>query len=313
MAEYAHLSVFDPEIKPLLNSLPSFGSSDDNSQYNSIPTLRAGYEQFGIPAIQQAYEPSLPHSSEYTVADHHIDVGDGLKVLARSITPTSRDGEDGTFPVLFWIHGGAFVVGDIHLDDYRLRIVSVKLRISIVNCEYRLAPEHPFPVGLNDLTAALKYVASHPEKFSASLRKGFIVGGTSAGANLSAVLSHLVRDDVFFGKTPLTGQILHNPLVVHYQAYPEKYKSQLLSLEQNKDAPIFNKADIVKLLLILISSTELYKAPPADPRVSPLLLSSHKDLPPAFIQVYGSDPLRDEGLLYDKLLKEAGVPTRLKV
>ena len=65
-------------------------------------------------------------------------------------------------------------------------------------------------------------VASHPEAFNASLEKGFILGGASAGGNLAAVLSFLARDDPFYKDKPITGQLLHIPCVVHYQAYPEK-------------------------------------------------------------------------------------------
>ncbi|ESK96662.1 esterase lipase [Moniliophthora roreri MCA 2997] len=187
-----------------------------------------------------------------------------------------------------------------------MKTTSVDLRVSVVNCEYRLAPEYPFPTAVNDALAALKYVASHPEEFSASLKKGFIVAGASAGGNLAAVLSHLARDDSFFQDKPVTGQHLQVPMVCHPAAYPEKYKSSLLSMEQIKDAPGLTREDIGDII-------GWYAGTPEDPKFSPLLLSSHQGLPPAFIQVCGLDPLRDEGLLYEKVLKEAGVPTRLEV
>ncbi|KAG7090661.1 hypothetical protein E1B28_009760 [Marasmius oreades] len=299
MAEYSHLSEIDPEIAPLIGSIPKLVIDA-----KTLPAIR----QISAEALQKEskYEPLLPESSEYTVKDHEIDVGEGVKVLARSVIPTPRAGEDGKFPLLFWIHGGGFTIGNLHLDDHRLRIASVKLRLSVVNCQYRLAPEHPFPAAVNDLTAALKYVASHPDTFSASLKKGFLIGGQSAGGNLAAVLSWIARDDPFFKNTPLTGQFLEIPSVCHHEAYPEKYKSSLLSYEQNKDVPMLNRD-------LLLKFREYYNAPPSDPRSSPLLLSSHKGLPPVFLQVCGLDPLRDEGFLYEKVLKEAGVPTKLEV
>ncbi|KAL0575169.1 hypothetical protein V5O48_006791 [Marasmius crinis-equi] len=299
MAEYAHLSEIDPELAPLLGAIPPPPNDP------TIEQARAGMSA-ALDLLKKKYEPLLPPSSDYTVTDHNIDVGGGVTVLARSVVPTPRDGEDGTFPVLFWIHGGGFVLGDVDFDDYKLRIASVKARIAVVNCEYRLAPEHPFPAAVDDTFAALKFVAGHPEKFSASLKKGFIVGGTSAGGNLSAVLSHLARDDAFFKDKPLTGQLLHIPAVVSYHAVPEKYKSSLLSIEQNKDAPVLNKAAIDNFM-------GKYKPSPTDTRFSPLLLDSHKGLPAAYVQVCGLDPLRDEGLLYEKILKEAGVPTKLDI
>ncbi|KAG7090648.1 hypothetical protein E1B28_009749 [Marasmius oreades] len=299
MVEYSHLSEIDPEIAPVVGAIPPLVLDK-----NSINAVRQYLNGVIVPKLQSKFEPFLPQSSEYSVTDHHIDVGEGAKVLARSIVPSTRDGED-SFPLLFWIHGG-FAMGNVDMDDYRLRIASVKLRLSIVNCEYRMPPEHQFPTAVDDLTAALKYVASHPDVFSASLKKGFILGGASGGGNAAAVLSWIARDDPFFSDKPVTGQILHVPVVCHYQAYPEKYRSSLLSLEQNKDAPLLTKDNIVKLM-------EFYNAPPEDPRISPLLLSSHKGLPPAFIQVCGLDPVRDDGLLYEKVLREAGVSTKLEV
>ncbi|KAL0572390.1 hypothetical protein V5O48_009568 [Marasmius crinis-equi] len=323
MAEYAHLSEIDPELASLLAAA---GPGFPTPTADSIQQVRAGFRD-AIEMVNKKFDPLLPPSSDYTIADHDIDVGGGVTVKARSVVPTPRDGEDGTFPLLFWLHGGGadvstsipclqsaslttffrkitgFAVGDLHFDDYKVRIASVKVRVAVVNCEYRLAPEHPFPTPVDDAYAALKFVASHPEKFSASLKKGFIVGGTSAGGNLSAVLSHLSRDDAFFKDKPLTGQLLHVPPVVHYDAVPEKYKSSLLSLEQNKDAPVLNKEKMVAFM-------ELYKPSPTDTKMSPLLLDSHKGLPAAYLQVCGLDPLRDEALLYEKILKEAGVSTK---
>ncbi|KAF9269813.1 hypothetical protein L218DRAFT_940046 [Marasmius fiardii PR-910] len=297
MAEYSYLSEIDQEVADLIGSLPK-----TQIEESKLPEIR----QLFVAGIEKKYEGLLPESSDYTVKDHEINIGGGISVRARSVVPVPRDGEDGTFPLLFWLHGGGFVLGDLRMDDYKCRIASVKLRLSVVNCEYRLAPEHKFPTAVDDATATLKYVASHPDLFSASLKKGFIVGGLSAGGNLAAVLSWVARDDPFFKDTPLTGQLMQVPVLLHHNGVPEKYKSSLLSFEQNKDSPLLNRERIDKF-------TEYYNPIPDDPRISPVLLPSHKGLPPAVLQICGMDPLRDEGLLYEKLLKEAGVPTKLEV
>ncbi|KAJ8074464.1 hypothetical protein PM082_015365 [Marasmius tenuissimus] len=299
MAEWTHYSEIDPEFAPLVDALPALPVN------LPVEEIR-GFYNTATEQRRSKSESSLPPSSEYTVTEHEIAVGGGVTVLARSIVPTPRDGEDGAFPLLFWIHGGGFILGDRNMDDYWLRTASVEVRISVVNCEYRLAPEHPYPAAVHDCFAALKFVASSPEKFSASLKKGFLVGGTSAGGRLTAVMSHLVRDDPFFNDKPVTGQLLHIPGVVHHSVVPEKYKSLYRSIEQNKDAPILSRSGMDHFYA-------MYKPVPTETKYSPLLLETHKGLPPAYLQVCGLDPLRDDGLIYEKVLREANVPTKLEV
>ncbi|KAG7095484.1 hypothetical protein E1B28_006223 [Marasmius oreades] len=299
MAEHAHLSKIDDEFATAFAKVPPPPPGPP-----TVEGTRTIYTNVLVPAAKGLV--SLPAESEYQVKDHHIDVGNGVKVVARSIVPTAKEGEDGTFPLLFWCHGGGWTMGDLNWDDYRLRRAAVDTRIAVVNCEYRLAPENPFPAAVNDCFAALKHVATNPESFSGSLSKGFHVGGQSAGGNLAAVMAILARDDPVFKDRPLTGQLLLIPVTIHPDAYPEKYKSSLLSMEQNKDAPILT-AELMR------KYWAWYAAPPTDPRASPLLLPSHKGLPPAFLMVCGLDPLRDEGLLYGKVLSAAGVKTKVEV
>jgi len=208
---------------------------------------------------------------------------------------------------MLWIHGGGWTDGNLEMDDYQLRAICVELQISIVSVEYRLAPEHPHPTGLNDCYAALKWAAdSASSLLSADPQKGFIIAGNSAVGHLTAALAYRARDDTFFKDRKITGQILQLPSVIHPDVVPEKYKSVLLSFKQNKDAPIVPMDDVLWFRNQLGGS-------PTDPEISPLLYPSHAGLPPTVFQVTGLDPLRDEALLYDKVLREAGVSTKLNV
>ncbi|EMD41269.1 hypothetical protein CERSUDRAFT_42664 [Gelatoporia subvermispora B] len=170
----------------------------------------------------------------------------------------------------------------------------------------RLAPEHQFPTGLNDAYAGLKWAADNTSILSVDLAKGFIVGGASAGAQFTTVLTHRARDDPFFSARKPTGQVLQCPCLIHPEVVPEKYKSELLSMEQNAKAIGISKELVYEFY-------ETYGAPPDDPECSPLLYTSHRNLPPAFIQVTGLDPVRDDALLYGRLLKESDVPTKIEV
>ncbi|KAL0066788.1 hypothetical protein AAF712_006186 [Marasmius tenuissimus] len=303
MAEYAHLSEMNPEFLEAVSKLPPAppALTDD------VATCRTNSLNMFGPAARALFEKiGMPPESAYKVTDRQIPVEAGVEVLARCVVPTPKDGEDDKFPLLFWIHGGGWAIGDVDWDDYKCRRLAVERRVSVVNCEYRMAPENPFPASPNDCFNALKYVANNEDSFGADLSKGFLIGGASAGGNLTAVTTHLYRDDPLSKTKPLTGQMLVIPVTCHPDAYPEKHKSQLLSMEQNKDAPFLDKK-------MMRTFFDWYQAPPNDPRMSPLLFPSHKDLPPAFLQVCGLDPLRDEGLLYEKELRAHGVKTKFEI
>ena len=110
-----------------------------------------------------------------------------------------------------------------------------------------------------------------------------------------------------------------------------RFPNDLLSLEQNKDAPFLNKERVVWTFsedsrpyriargrpLILPPSLFLIETigspSPTDPEMSPVLASSHANLPPTFFQICGLDPIRDDAFLYDRLLREAGCETFVKV
>ncbi|KAL0578350.1 hypothetical protein V5O48_003665, partial [Marasmius crinis-equi] len=317
MAEHRHLAEIDPEFAKLPRPPTAVGPID-------LDAFRSNFATKVLPAMQAASKGLLPPESEYQVTDHLIEVQDGVKAPARVITPATQQ-EDGKFPLLFWLHAGGrsitislhakrkdnrlgyrFILGGLDMDDYFLRRLAVDHQIVVVNFDYSLAPEHPFPIPVDDSFAALKHIAANQEEFSADLSKGFIVSGQSAGANIAAVLAHLALKEPVFKQHPLTGQFLMYPLVVHPSAYPEKFASSLLSYNELTDVVGLTKGTMDSLWAF-------YKPEPSDPRASPLLFPSHGGLPPTYVQVAGMDPLRDEGLLYEKVLKEAGVKTKVDV
>ncbi|KAI0704743.1 Alpha/Beta hydrolase protein [Earliella scabrosa] len=265
------------------------------------------------------YGERLPPAAHYEVFDKAIPVDNG-EIASRIVRPTAG-GDGATYPVFVWFHGGGWVTGDLDMDDAHLRSISVELQVGIVNVNYRPvnmngcvsvgltdvhrhAPEYTFPASIEDCYAALKWVVDNASELRVSPKSGFIVGGDSAGGNLSAAVALKARDDPFFSATPLTGQYLREPAVVHPRAVPDKYKAEMRSFAENKDA-LFLSAESTLFFF------DTYGAPPTDLRVSPLLASSHAGLPPAFIQVMELDPIRDDGIVYEKVLREAGVPTRL--
>ncbi|KAI0057916.1 hypothetical protein BV25DRAFT_1830670 [Artomyces pyxidatus] len=296
MAEYA---TPDPEWAPIAATLPRM------FDHNIGPiALQERWITVAQPLLAQIYKPLLPDEYKYRVEDHKVPV-EGGEIPVRVVIPISADA-NATYPLVVWMHGGGYLLGDVNQDDYFLRVLSVELQATIVNVDYRLTPQHPFPTGLNDSYTVVKWAASNAEKLSASVTKGFIIGGQSAGGNFSAVIAHRAHADPFFQDKPLTGQHLSIPATLREEAYPEKWKSELRSWEDNKDADVMT-VDTINFFF------KHYQAPADDPEMSPALYPSHAGLPPAHFQVCGLDPLRDEGLLYERLLREAGTPTRLDV
>ncbi|KAK7036353.1 Esterase/lipase/thioesterase [Favolaschia claudopus] len=303
MAQYTHLSTPDPEIPPI-PKYPGVLSKD------AVPAMR---KLFTTPLERRLamYEGRLPDESSYKVQDHALKV-DGGEITVRVVTPvpTADEGAEFEFPVMVYFHGGGWVVGGLHQKDFDLRIISVEMRLVTVNVDYRLAPEYPFPIPVNDSYAALKWTVENAQTIHASPSKGLIVCGASAGANLAAVVAHRSLKDPFFAQhegRKVTGQILQIPVLVHPQGYPTEYAGELLSYEQNRDAPILPR-ELMDLFW------ECYAAPPTSPDLAPLLADrTGLKFPPVHFQICGLDPLRDEGLLYERLLREEGVKTKLDI
>lgn len=120
------------------------------------------------------------------------------------------------------------------------------------------------------------------------------------------MLSHLARDS---GLTPaITGVWLSVPTVLAPDAVPEKYRPFYLSREQHKDAPILPKA-------AMDMYEEAYKPDPSSQFWNPFNWDSgHKDLPPHYFQVCGLDVLRDEALIYNRVLEQdSGIKTKVDI
>ncbi|KAI0783540.1 Alpha/Beta hydrolase protein [Abortiporus biennis] len=301
MSQYAHLSTPSAELAAALPKLPpSFPPID-------VDTMRASY----LTGIHMANSLRLKHTTLPTAfADDQVQVKErkipveGGEIRVITYVPTPSD-STAYFPLFVWLHGGGWTIGAPEMDDFLLRRVSHELQTSIVSVEYRKSPEFPFPIPINDCYDALKWAVNNASELRASPAQGLILGGCSAGGNMTAALTLRARDDPFFqgeGKS-ITGQFLQVPCVVHPDVVPEHYKSELHSYEENPNEPVLSVAAIYKFL-------EFYKPDPLSPLFSPLLAPSHEGLPPAYFQICGKDPLRDESFLYERVLSKNGVKTK---
>lgn len=198
----------------------------------------------------------------------------------------------GPFGVLVYAHGGGFVFCNLDTHDQLCRMLCNRGRCVVVSVDYRLAPEHQFPAGLDDVWAVTQWVQDNAAEVQGD-RERVAIGGDSAGGNFAAVIALRNRDD---RRPRLKLQLLLYAGLDRRGGYPsliENGKGYLLTTEMRE---YFAR-------LYLPAGTDV-----ADWRLSPITAPSHDGVAPALVLTAQYDPLRDEGIAYVKTLEAAGVP-----
>lgn len=212
-------------------------------------------------------------------------------VPVRIYTPTEAD----SCGVLVYFHGGAFFLGSLETHDHVARSLAKETGLKVVSVSYRLAPEAPFPSGLDDCYAVVRWVAEQGEELGwdgATLA----IAGDSSGGNFVAAVAARAHDDGF---DRITHQILYYPsLDLDFDV--DRYGS----LRENAVGYGLETAGLKPFNRFYLDSG----ADPADPLVSPIKRADVGGLPPALIVTAEFDPLRDEGELYGERLRDTGVP-----
>ncbi|MBO0852912.1 MAG: alpha/beta hydrolase [Nocardia sp.] len=265
---------FDPELIPWVERLPKPDLSD-------VVRARA------LAQRMLAQLPPAPIPAGVTVTDTDA-AGVPVRVYAPADRPTPR-------PALIYLHGGGFVTGSVESGHEEALRRTTELGVVIVSVDYRLAPEHPFPAGLEDCYTALEWTAARADALGVDPAR-IAVGGASAGAGLTASLTQLTR--VRCGP----------PICFQYLAIPElDDRLDTGSMRAFHDTPLWNRP-LAQLSwsYYLGDRTDLDGVPAAPARAADLT-----GLPPAFIAVCEFDPLRDEGLRYAQRLLAAGVGVEL--
>ncbi len=193
-------------------------------------------------------------------------------------------------PVLLYLHGGGWVIGDLDTHDVLCRQLCVGAGVAVLAVHYALAPERRFPAAVDDAQAAARWLQRHAAEQGLDGRR-WAVGGDSAGGNLAAVLALALRDA---GEPAPALQLL---------IYPATDMRALAPSHQTNGQGYLLTADSVHYY------RGHYIPDPArwsDWRASPLLAADHAGLPPALVLTAGYDPLRDEGRQYADALSAAG-------
>ncbi|MFC4691921.1 MULTISPECIES: alpha/beta hydrolase [Geodermatophilus] len=217
--------------------------------------------------------------------------GEAGKVPVRTYRP---EWATGPLPLVVNFHGGGWTLGNLDSADWLCSSVSATVGAVVVSVEYRLAPGHRWPAAAEDCYAALTDVVERAAEFGADPERVAVMGD-SAGGNLAAVVCLMARER----SGP---RIAHQGLV--YPSVDLTMSSP--SIDENAHAPILTRADCRAF-----RDHYLGDGDPHHPHASPLFATDHAGLPPALVQVAEHDPIRDDGVRYAAVLRDAGVPVRL--
>jgi acetyl esterase len=192
-------------------------------------------------------------------------------------------------PGYLFIHGGGFIDGGVDFTDYVQRGLAARTGCVVVGLSYRLAPEHPFPAGLEDCQDVLNWMAqTRPQAMDGDR---IAVGGESAGANLAAALSIWSRDN-------------RGPRISH-QAIVYPFTDTTLSSPDWDSGLMPGISRSAGELMVRVYAGEQNAN---NPLIS-ILHAEHRGLPPALVVSCEHDPLRTDGIKYAHALKAAGVDT----
>ena len=232
-----------------------------------------------------------PQTEVGSVSEFDVPGGGGAPLRVRHYAPPGASPD-----LLVYLHGGGFVVGDLDTHDEPCRLVCRHARAHVLAVAYRLAPEHPFPAGLEDARAALRWAQANARSLGADPAR-VSVGGDSAGGNLAAVASRLAARE----GSPPSAQLLVYPATDAAARYPSKslFADGFFLSDEDCETAYGHYADGAG-------------AGRDDPRVSPLRAEDLRGLAPALVVTAGFDVLRDEGEAYAEALRAAGVPVRLR-
>jgi len=282
----------NPDLAPALNPTPlgrllwNATAVDDDRMLRSRAGIKAVRALRSVLSEEPANLPAVDSVAEFAVP------GPGRDVPIRVYVPDSRRE---SAPCLVYFHGGGWVLGGLDSPEGTLRHLADDVPCVVVSVGYRLAPEYPFPAGLEDCYAATKYVASNPEMFGADPDR-IAVGGRSAGGNLATAVALLARDRE---GPSLVHQVLDVPITdrsFDTDSYSENATGYLLTRE--------------KMIWFWrwYLQTELHDT---NPYAAPLQADLLSQLPPATVITAGFDPLRDEGIAYANRLRDEGVGVHL--
>ena len=266
----------DPQIEAMFANMPEWP-----------PVRTVPIDQLRESMRQSSAAMPTPEVTLAAITDRTI-AGPGGPLAIRIYTPQGT----APFPVVMFFHGGGWVIGDIDTHDAVTRSFAAGAGAIVISVDYRLAPEHRFPAGVNDCWAATVWAAEHAEDFGGDPAR-IAVAGDSAGGVLACVMAVLARDA---GAPRLCAQ-------VNFYGSCNYPSGTTESARMFAKSPILTADDIDYFWSLYLSDS----AQQDDVRASPFRLANHAGVAPAFIATAEVDPSRDDTEAYAAKLEADGV------
>lgn len=277
----------DPDLQvglAVLNRLPA-------KELDEMPVPEARAALKSESWIFAGESPEVGGVTDVRIADRF-----GARLYLPPRPARASKGSTQPMAAVVYLHGGGWVLGDVETHDVVCRRICVGAEVAVLNVDYRLAPEHPFPAAVEDSVEAFRWLREHAGEHGIDPDR-IAVAGDSAGGNLSAVVCQVTRDE----GTPMPA---FQALVVPATDFSTDYPSATTFAE----GYFLTQANMDWYEQHYLGNHDR-----TDPRASPLLANDLSGLPPAYVAVAGWDPLRDEGVAYAEALRAAGVPVTLRV
>jgi acetyl esterase/lipase len=281
----------------------SFDTSVDPSALKN--TVNAQREQLAREAMKTL-------GPKVQTQNHKIPTRDGSTIEARSYRSVAKDSSE-KLPVYLYFHGGGFLFGTIDTEDATCASIAINTGVVVLNVNYRHTPEYTYPTAWLDAQDSFAWLHKNISAIGGDATQ-VVVGGISAGGQLTASLvleKHLGKALTEF--PPIAGQVLMIPALAHLETYAEgplkKMKSpEVSSYVENENAPLLPMS-VVRYFTSSLKGPGTPDLKDTKLNIVNATPDEVKGMPPTVFGIAGLDPLRDEGLLYAKLLSEAGVPT----
>lgn len=267
----------DVRLQPLLSDLAKLAAV---AREQNLP-INAQLARDSLAMLTRTYVP-VP-VEELAVQDTLLSESQPIKLRIYDPAPGQE------LPVCLYVHGGGHVAGSIEVYDPICRQLAVATQCVVVSVDYRLAPEHPYPAGLEDIVQVATHLLPRLRELGYAVKNDLTVAGDSAGGALAASLSALSLTQA---DLPVTRQVLIYPSLDYTLSQP--------SIRENAEGFLLETDKITWYF-------DCYFQQGEDRHDASPLFMGTAGLPPTLLFSAGYCPLRDEAYAYAAQLREAGV------